>query len=308
MGKVAYMPTILNRLIRFYTVRNNIFDSSQGDIIENRKRIDRLSSSLRPPRGVTIEEVSANGVHAEWNIPQDPAEGKALLYIHGGGWTICSTKTHRPLVGRLAKAGRVRVLSIDYRLAPEHPFPAALEDCLAAYKWLLDQGFHPANMMIAGDSAGGNLTLATLLALKSGEGPLPAAAIGLSPATDLAATGESYRTKADIDPILILPKEGQPPIHHPYSVGRDVRDPLISPLYGDLHGLPPILIHVGEEEILLDDSKMFVEKACAAGVEAKVVVWKNQFHVFQASAPFNPDAQKSINQMGEFIREKLKIA
>lgn len=299
------MPTLLSRIIRFYTVRYNVFDSNIDTIEKRRQRMEYLSSKGRKPRNIDIEPVRANGVQAEWLIPKLAPDKKTLLYIHGGGWTLCSTQTHRSLVIRLAKASGVRALSIDYRLAPEHPFPAALEDTLAAYHYLLDQGYSPQEIVLGGDSAGGNLTLSCLLALKAAGEPLPAGAICLSPATDLTGSGDSFTTKTKVDPIVILPASGIP-IHEPYTRGQDLTNPLISPLFGDLHGLPPILIHVGEDEILLDDSTRFVEKACVSGVKAQLVVWKNMFHVFQSYGPLIPQAQKSIDQLGQFIRDTLR--
>lgn len=300
------MPSMLGRVIRFYSIRHNVFDPKSGTIVERRKRIEDLARSMRAPSGVQVESLTANGVPGEWLIPRQAAPGKVLLYFHGGGWVMCSTRTHRAMVGRLARAAGIKALSIDYRLAPEYPYPAALDDCLAAYQWLLDQGYPASGIVVAGDSAGGNLTLALLLKLRDGAGPLPAAVVCLSPATDLAGTGASMQTKADVDPVLILPI-GSSPIAASYTGDHDLHDPYISPLYGDLHGLPPVLIHVGEDEVLLDDSVRFAEKACAAGVDARIVIWKNRFHVFQAYAPFIPDAQKSINQIGEFIRAQLQI-
>lgn len=301
---ITVMSSLSSRICRGIISSVNVFDRNGKTVEEVREKLDRYSRLLRVPRGVRIEPVLAGSVSGEWIVPAGAPPGKAILYIHGGGWAICSTKTHRAMVARLAIASRVRALSIDYRLAPEHPFPAGLEDCLEAYLWLLDQGFHQGEIVIAGDSAGGNLTLATMLALKEAGEPLPAGAVCISPATDLLGTGESFRTKAGIDPMLKIPEGGYD--LRPYCGENDPRNPLISPLYGDLSGLPPILIHIGEDEVLLDDSTRFVERACEVGVDARVVVWKEMWHVFQIFAPFLPEARQSIHEMGEFIQAVLK--
>jgi acetyl esterase/lipase len=189
---------------------------------------------------------------------------------------------------------------VDYRLAPEHPFPAALEDIQTAYRWLLQNGIPPRKIVVAGDSAGGNLALVLLLALREAGDPLPAAAVCLSPVTDLTGAVESRRTKAAVDPIL---RSGTSDMVSSYVGKHDPRQPLLSPLYADLHGLPPILLHVGEDEILLDDSTRLAEHARAAGVNATVVVWSHMWHVFQAFAPLLPEARQSIEQMGQFVSE-----
>lgn len=300
------MASLISRFFRFSMGRIQFFAQPNLSIPEQRARIDRVTRFARAPRGVVVEQTSAGGVPAEWVIPAAAQAGSAILYIHGGAWIICSPATHRAMVGHIARASGVRALSIDYRLAPEHPFPAHLDDCLAAYRWLLGQGIAPTKIVIAGDSAGGNLTLATLLALRDAGEPLPAAAVCLSPATDLASTGESARTRANVEVLLKgMGKDGLNVVPL-YAAGHDVLDPLISPLYGDLRGLPPILIHVGDHEILLDDSTRFAERACAAGVDARVVVWPEMWHVFQMHAPAMPEARASIRQIGEFIQEKIR--
>ena len=232
----------------------------------------------------------------------DPA--RRLLYLHGGSWMAGRVSVYLPHIARIAEATRSTVLAVDYRLAPEHPFPAGLEDCVQAFLWMLERG--PASYgtarkyYLAGDSAGGNLALATLLALKERGAHLPDAAIALSPATDLTWSGESFSTRALADPALnamLLPL-----ITNIYLQGREAADvPLVSPLFGDLRGLPPLLLQVGDAEILLSDSTRFADRARAAGVVVALEVYPYMPHVFQGFAPFLPEAVVALGKIGEFL-------
>ena len=255
---------------------------------------------------VTCERVSAGGVEGEWISPADAPLDKAILYFHGGGFRIGSVASHRDLIAQIAVASGCRVLAINYRLAPEHRFPAALDDALAAYGWMLGQGLTPGNVAFAGDSAGGNLVLAAMLALRERGLPLPIAAVLMSPWTDLAATGTSYVTRAEVDPIhqrpmiLALAKN--------YLGGQgDPCDPLVSPLYADLAGLPPLLIQVGDRETVLDDSVMFAELARAAGVDVHLEVWDGMIHVFQMFGAELPEAHRAIASIAGFLNQHLHI-
>jgi acetyl esterase/lipase len=253
---------------------------------------------------VTCERVSADGVDGEWISPANAPEDKAILYFHGGGFRIGSVASHRDLIAQIVLASRCRVLAINYRLAPEHRFPAALDDALAAYGWMLDHGLKAANIALAGDSAGGNLVLATMLALRDRGLPLPISAVLMSPWTDLAATGASYVTRAEADPIhqrrmiLALAKD--------YLGGQgDPCDPLVSPLYADLQGLPPLLIQVGDRETVLDDSLVFADKARAAGIDVSLEVWDGMIHVFQMFEL--PEARQAIASIAGFLNRHLHI-
>lgn len=255
---------------------------------------------------VTCERVSAGGVEGEWISPADAPLDKAILYFHGGGFRIGSVASHRDLIAQIAVASGCRVLAINYRLAPEHRFPAALDDALAAYGWMLGQGLTPGNVAFAGDSAGGNLVLAAMLALRERGLPLPIAAALMSPWTDLAATGTSYVTRAEVDPIhqrpmiLALAKN--------YLGGQgDPCDPLVSPLYADLAGLPPLLIQVGDRETVLDDSVMFADLARAAGVDVHLEVWDGMIHVFQMFGAELPEAHRAIASIAGFLNQHLHI-
>ncbi len=250
------------------------------------------------------ERVSAGGIDGEW-IAANARRDKALLYFHGGGFRLGSVSSHRELIARISAACGCPVLAINYRLAPEHRFPAPIEDAAAAYDWMLGQGLRPENIAFAGDSAGGNLVLSTMLDLRERRRPLPAAGVLMSPWTDLAATGASYVSRADADPIhqrpmiLALAKN---------YLGKDgdTRHPLASPLYADLAGLPPLLIQVGDRETVLDDSTMFADKARAAGTEVELQVWDGMIHVFQMFGAELPEARQAIDSIAAFLSEHLQ--
>ena len=218
------------------------------------------------------------------------------------GAVIGSMRGYRAILARLSRASECRVLGIEYRLAPENPFPAAVDDSVAAYRWLLAQGYDPRKIALAGDSAGGGLVVAVLVALRYSGEPMPAAGVCMSAWLDLAGTGESMTTKAEEDPIV--QKEMLDFMAQLYLGDRDRKTPLASPLYADLRGLPPLLIQVGSAETLLDDSTRLAERARAAGVEVDLQVWDDMIHVWPLFAPVLPEGQQAIEQIGDFIRQK----
>ncbi len=276
---------------------------SEGSIEEQRARQEKSIRFARLPKDLDYQPVRANGVPAEW-ITAPGADSGAVLYLHGGAYVLGSVRTCREFVSRLARATKMRALTLDYRLAPEHPFPAALEDATSAYRWLLGQGFDPAQIIIAGDSAGGGLTLATLVALRDAGEALPAGAVCISPWMDLALTGASIRDKAKADPIL---GRVSLDMYAGYYAGeRELSFPLISPLYADLTGLPPLLIQVGTDEILLDDATRCAENARKVGVDVTLEIWDEMFHVFQL-VPFLPETTKAVGRIAEFVG-KSRIA
>jgi len=226
-----------------------------------------------------------------------------VLYLHGGGYAIGSIKTHRALAANISKAAGVRVLLIDYRLAPEHPHPAAVDDAVTAWRWLLRQGLDPSRMVISGDSAGGGLTMATLIALRDAGEALPACAVPISPWVEMEAVSESWTTRAEADPMVHI--EGLKLMADWYLNGQDPRAPLASPLHADLSGLPPLLVQVGDAEVLLDDSTRLVEKAKAAGVDATCDVIPDGIHVMHAFAPLVPEATAAIDRLAAFVRQHL---
>ena len=254
---------------------------------------------------ISHQRVSAGGVDGEWITGSNAPQDKAILYFHGGGFRLGSVTSHRELVARISGACGCRVLAINYRLAPEYRFPAPLEDALAAYGGMLDQGLKPENIAFAGDSAGGNLVLTTMLGLRERGLPLPAAGVLMSPWTDLAAAGESYVSRADADPIHQRPMIVA--LAKSYlGAGGDPRDPRVSPLYADLAGLPPLLIQVGDRETVLADSTMFADKARAVGVDVELQVWDGMIHVFQMFAEL-PDAHRAIASIAEFLKQHLQM-
>lgn len=254
------------------------------------------------PAGVTCTPVEAGGVSAEWSVAAGAAEDKVILYVHGGGYVMGSAGSHRDMTGRLSKAAGARVLSLNYRMAPEHPFPAAVDDAVAAYKWLLDQGIKPANIAIAGDSAGGGLALATLLAIRDGGHPVPAAGIGISPWVDMEGTGETMTTRAAVDPVV--QKEGLLGMAKLYLGDADPKNPLAAPLHANMAGLPPLLIQVGDHETLLDDSNRIAERARKAGVDVTLKVWDEMPHVWHLFAPILPEGQQAIDEIGAFFQAR----
>jgi epsilon-lactone hydrolase len=254
------------------------------------------------PAGLEVCPASIDGMYAEWLIPARANREKVILYTIGGGYVSGSCSDHRTLVAKVAQNSGFAVLMFDHRLAPEHPYPAALEDAVTAYRWLLDQGTRPENILIMGESAGGGLCLATLLALRDQGFPLPVAAVALSPWTDLKLTGDSYRTKAN---VCISPP-GMSQVCSKYYVGdHDPTEPWISPLYGDLHGLPPLYINVGEYETMLDDSTRFAAKAKEAGVDTTLVVGPKMIHVYPLMAPMFPEATEALENVCIFIKKHL---
>jgi monoterpene epsilon-lactone hydrolase len=255
---------------------------------------------------VTCERVSAGGVDGEWISPANAPQDKAILYFHGGGFRIGSVSSHRDLIAHIALATGCRVLAINYRLAPEHRFPAALDDAVAAYDWMRGYGLKPGNIAFAGDSAGGNLVLSAMLALRERGLPLPVAGVLMSPWTDLAASGASYVSRADADPIHQRPMIVA--LAKNYLGGQgDPYDSLVSPLYADLGGLPPLLIQVSDRETVLDDSVLFADLARAAGVDVDLQVWDGMIHVFQMFGAELPEAHRAIVSIAGFLNRHLHI-
>jgi acetyl esterase/lipase len=231
-------------------------------------------------------------------VPDAGAPIRTLLYLHGGGYYFCSPRSHRSLVFPLAVRAGARAFSLDYRLAPEHPFPAAVDDALAAYRCLLADGMPPDSIVVAGDSAGGGLALALLLALRDAKDALPAAALLFSPWTDLAATGETLVTNDGADPMFRGAAIER--ATRLYLAGADPRHPYASPLYGDFTGLPPLMIQVGSTEVLLDDARRVAERARAAGCLVEFEVWSKMPHVWQLFAPFIPEARRALDRAAAF--------
>src|SRR5712672_1770740 len=274
--------------------------TSSPSVEETRAGFEKLAGMFPVDADVKSEPVNAGGVKSEWVTAPGADPGRAVLYLHGGGYVIGSCNTHRTLAGRISRAAKARVLVIDYRLAPEHPFPAAVEDSVAAYRWMLSTGLKPSRIAVAGDSAGGGLTVATLVAIRDAKLPVPAAGVPLSPWIDMEGLGDSMKSKASVDPMV--KKDGLLQMAAAYLAGRDRRTRLAAPLYADLAGLPPLLIQVGTSETLLDDSTRLAARARKAGVKVTLEPWENMIHVWQVFAPILDEGQQAIEKIGEFIR------
>lgn len=281
--------------------------ASQADTktlpIAERRRIDDESSDQFPlPEGLKVEPVSHADFKGEWVKAVDTRSDSALLYFHGGAYVFCSPRSHRHLVAALSEATNSAAFALDYRLAPEHPFPAAIEDAVAAYRWLLDQGFAPNRIVIAGDSAGGGLTLATMLSLRDAGLPLPAASVCLSPWVDLTMAGASYSANAE----AVATRDRLAGYVKLYlKDSTDVRHPLASPVFADLKGLPPLLIQVGAAEPFYDDSISLDAAAKTCGVESRLEIWPEMIHVWHYFHPMLTEGRQAIAGIGEFVKDKI---
>ena len=277
-----------------------------GTIGEQREAMADLARSSPPPEGVAIESVMLEGRRGEWLTPASVTPDAVVLYLHGGGYCTGSLDSHRNLAGRLAIAAGCTVVTLDYRLAPEHPFPAAVNDATGAYGDLLALGIPPERTAIAGDSAGGGLTVASLLALRAAGSPLPAAVVCLSPWVDLTQSSAAYERLAATDPMVT--KAGLDLMAQTYVGAADPRAELASPLFADdLSGLPPLFIEVGAHEVLVDDAIRLAERVGAAGGEATLTVWPEMIHVFQAfPGPLIPESDQSIAAVGSFLADHLR--
>lgn len=271
-------------------------------LAERRAAMDSWSHLSPPPPGCRSEPVDAGGVPGVLHTPAEAEAGRAILFLHGGGYVVGSSTSHGGLAGRMADAAKAATLAIDYRLAPEHPFPAAIDDAVAAYRWLLDQGYAPGKLAIMGDSAGGGLTVATALALKRDGLPQPGALVPISPWVDLAQTGESYAALASVDPMLTLEGLNEMAVH--YLGDTPATDPLASPIHADLTGLAPMFILVGGHEALLSDSIELTRRAALAGVDVRLEVWPEMIHVWPAFAPMLDAGRRAIADAGAWIRTR----
>ena len=281
-------------------------NAEKADVHRMRKTWHGLANTLWTASGVDVRRAEFAGMPAEWLTPLAPARRKAILYLHGGAYVFGNCATHRQLVSYVARACGVRALVIEYRLAPEHRFPAAIEDSLAAYRALRNDGYAPGDILVAGDSAGGGLVMALLLSLRdAGEEP-PAGGLMFSPWLDLTASGESMTTRANKDPWF-KPTD-MPIIASYYCEEGEYRNPLVSPVFADVTGLPPIFIQVGDDEILLSDSTRVAENIAAAGGEVTLKVWPGMFHVFQVFVHQMPESRKAIQQFVPFVRSRLGLA
>lgn len=273
-------------------------------LADARAELDAMATFFPLDADVVVSPVTAAGVASEWIDPPGARADRVLLYLHGGSFTAGSLTSHRSLSARLGRACGTRVLGVDYRLAPEHPHPAALDDAVAAYRWLLAEGFEPGGVVIAGDSAGGGLAAATLLVLRDGGDPLPAGAVLLSPWLDLTLSGDSMKTVADDDPVL--DPAGLARNAERYAGALDPSSPLISPLFARLEGLPPLLVLASTADVLVDDARRFAVAAEGAAVDITLVVEPELIHVWPVLAGV-PEAEDAVARIGEWMSGRMSI-
>ncbi len=288
----------LESLITLFRERGQLENPT---VAEMRERFGALADLLPTPADVTISTLSVGAVPAEFVQTDDWDQATTVLYLHGGGYVIGSPATHRTLAYNLAAASAARILLIDYRLAPEHPFPAPVDDAVSAYAWLLEQGNHAEQIAIAGDSAGGGLTIAALVEIRDRGLPLPAAAVSISPWVDLECAGESMISKADVDPMV--QRDGILWFAAHYLNGAAPKSPLASPLYAELGGLPPTLVQVGTAETLLDDAVRLTAALEKAGVAVTYREWPDMIHVWHLFAPMLSEGREAIVEAGAFVRQ-----
>jgi monoterpene epsilon-lactone hydrolase len=307
------MPSLRSRLLffimrnrhwlRFQRKKENIDWNKNESILRFRHECEEGAKRFgKIPGGIEVTPFRIDGISSEWIMPSQTTKDKLIFFVHGGGYVSGSCSDHRIHVAKFVKGSNIGALLFEYRLAPEHPFPAALDDSVAVYRWLLAHGVSSPNIVFAGDSAGGGLCLATLLALKDQGVPLPSAVVAISPWTDLKCSGGSYRSNAR---KCLSPDGIWTAFSKHYAGCHDPSLPWISPVYGDLHGLPPMLIYVGGDEILRDDSVCFAEKAKDAGVDVKLRVGEGLFHCFPVCAPLFPEASQAMAEICCFIKMHL---
>ena len=289
------------------TLKNIIEAKLKNPYTENktidqlRKETEEAGNKIPLPKNTKFKRVSVGNIDAEWITCGEVENDKIFMFIHGGGYYRGSIAATRATVARISAEAKVRCLSIEYRLAPEHPFPAAIDDTFTAYNWLLKEGLNPKDIIVSGQSAGGGLCLALLLKLKEKNFFQPRGAVALSPWTDLTQSGKTMKINADIDPVIS--KKYLDRMANLYLAKTSNISPLASPLYGELSGLPPLLVQVGSSETMLDDSRRFVEKAKEAKVDVKIEVWKDMFHGWHSSANILKDGENAIKNIGLFCRD-----
>jgi len=293
---ISWQARWVERLLRLKVRRRMPPDIDLAVLRRHYEQVDRARH--RVPVDVKRTSIDAGGVRAEWLEVPESRPDRVLLFIHGGGFALRMPNIYARFAGRVARTLGARALLVDYRLLPEHPFPAGIEDCLAAYRWLLDQGVAPSDIVIAGDSAGANLTLVTLLGAKGAGLPLPACAFVISPPVDLTLSSPSFVANERSDALFHL--SSLVLLRGRYVGAERLLDPRVSPLFGELAGLPPLLLQAGSREMLRDDTVRFAERARAAGVYAEVELWHGMQHCFQL-LQFLPESGRAIEAIARFV-------
>jgi acetyl esterase/lipase len=297
-----FIGFIKNRHLFKLRLKPEVIDENFS-VQEFRKSVDEVSrKSNRIPKDIEVVPTNVKNMYAEWIIPKGAPEEKVILYTHGGGFISGSCLTHRGHVSKFALGSRIKALLFDYRLAPEHPYPAAVNDCVTAYLWLLEQGYLSSDIIVCGESAGGTLALATLIALRDREAPMPSGGVSISPVTDLTCSAKSFTTNAKKD---IAPLNSWSVWTKYYIGDNDPGQPWLSPQKADLNSLPPILLCVGTNEIHLDDTVNFAKKAKGQGTETTLMTWEGMVHAFPIMSPLFPEAKKAMDDICVFIRQRL---
>jgi len=293
---------IRNRHLFKFKLKPEVIDE-HFDVEKFRKEVDDASRKTEKiPEAVQVQPTKISSIYTEWLIHKDAPKDKVILYIHGGGFMSGSCLTHRGHVSKIVMGTGITALLFDYRLAPEHPFPAALNDCVTAYLYLLEEGYSPKNIVICGESAGGTLTLSTLKALRDNGIPLPKAAVSISPVTDLSCQAESFKTNAKHD---IAPMNSWS-VWTAYYIGNtDYKNEYLSPQFGNLSNLPHIYLCIGTHEIHLDDTIAFAKKAEEQGTQITLKKWENMVHAFPLLSPMFPEAKEAMDDICRFIQQKL---
>ncbi len=303
------MPSWQSRLLQLFIrakMKKQVIGGEAELVAFARKHFgDKRRAERFTPKDVSLQNINEDGVKGEWVWWEGESDAYVIFYLHGGGYVACSPALYRPFTAELAKQSKARVFALDYRLAPEHRFPAPIEDATNAYRWLLAQGIAPQRIIIGGDSAGGGLSVATLVALRTAGLPLPAFAFCFSPWTDLAATGLSYQTNARRDPVFH--SDSLQPVANIYLHGAAATNPLASPLYADLTGLPPLHAFVSNTEILYDDAVGLIARAEQCGVEARLHIADRQPHVWPIFVGMIPEAPATIREVADLIERKVKL-
>lgn len=294
----ASIPAAVIRAVTGWYVKR--IDAEKKDVGKTRRLWDLGARFLIPAFGVKRTIESVGGVESEWHTPKGAADGKVLLYLHGGAFVMGNYRTHRQLAGHLARAGRIKTLVPDFRLAPEHKFPASIDDCIDVFRALVADGYAPGNIIVAGDSAGGGIAVGTMLKLRDLGEPLPGGAILLSPFLDFTVSGESIVSRADVDPWFR--PENIPVVANYYCEPDQLQHPYASPIFADVDGLPPLFIQVGDREILLSDSERLANMQRAAGGDVELEVWPDMWHVFQVCINKMPESRRAIRRIGEYVQ------
>ncbi len=290
----------IERVKRLMTSYPNFANMPLGTL---RTLINKTSALSSAPKDSTIEDVRDNGTLGMWVKDSEARDDAVILYLHGGGYAFGSPSSHRNLAAAISRAAEAKVFLLDYRLAPEHPFPAAVEDAVTAYRWLLRQGIPPNRIGIVGDSAGGGLAVTTLVSLRDRKEPLPMAGICISPWVDLTCSADTYHTNAHTD--AMVKREDILRFASMYLGDMQPRTPLASPLFADLTDLPPLLIQVGSEEVLLGDSIGLDQRARKAGVDSTLEIWDDMLHVWHSYFPMLKEGREAIERIGDYFKTHL---